>query len=93
METQPIKLRPDDEITQRLSQQQPVVIEVNGVRYRVVRDIPEIHLADDPFANYDAERVRAALKASAGAFRGIDTEALKRAIWEAREQDTPGRPA
>ncbi len=93
MQTQPIRLSPDDEITQRLSQKKSVVVEANGVLYRLVRDTPEINLTDDPFANYDAEKVRAGLKASAGAFRGIDTKALKREIWEAREQDTPGRPA
>jgi hypothetical protein len=93
MQTQPIRLTPDDEITQRLSQRKPVVVEANGVRYRLVRETPDVNLTDEPFANYDVERVRAGLKASAGAFKGIDTEALKREIWEAREQDTPGRPA
>lgn len=93
MQTQPIRLSPDDEITQRLSQKKPVVVEANGVRYRLVRETPHINLTDDPFATYDVENVRAGLKASAGAFRGINTEALKREIREAREQDTPGRPA
>lgn len=95
MQAQTIKLDPNDELARRLSQKDaaPVFVEANGVRFRVIRDMPEINLADDPFAVYDAEKVRAGLKASAGAFRGIDTNALKREVWEAREQDTPGRPA
>lgn len=95
MQTQAIKLNPDDELAKRLIQKDatPVFVEANGMRFRVIRDTPEINLTNEPFANYDPEKVRAALKASAGAFRGIDTQALKREIWEAREQDTPGRPA
>lgn len=95
MQVHTIKLNPDDELARRLSQRDaaPVFVEANGVRFRVVRDTPEINLTDDPFAVYDVEKVRAGLKVSAGAFRGVDTGALKRDIWEAREQDTPGRPA
>jgi hypothetical protein len=95
MQAQTIKLNPDDELARRLSQQDaaPIFVEANGVRFRVIRDMPAVNLTDDPFAAYDEETVRAGLKASAGAFKGIDTEALKRDIWEAREQDTPGRPA
>lgn len=95
MQTQTIKLNPDDELARRLTQKDapPVFVEANGMRFRVIRDTPAINLTNDPFANYDAEKVRAALKASAGAFRAIDTAALKREVWEAREQDTPGRPA
>ena len=95
MQTQPIKLNPDDELARRLNQKDatPVFVEANGVRFRVIRDTPEINLTDDPFADYDPEKVQAALKASAGAFRGINTQTLKRDIWEAREQDTSGRPA
>ncbi len=72
---------------------QPVILEDEGVRYRVVREVPEINLTEDPFATYDVAKVRAALKASAGAFRSLDTAAFKQDIWEARDQDTPGRPA
>lgn len=95
MQAQTIKLDPNDELARRLSQRDaaPVFVEANGVRFRVVRDMPAINLADDPFAAYDVEKMRAGLNASAGAFRGIDTKALKRDIWEAREQDTPGHPA
>jgi hypothetical protein len=62
-------------------------IESRGVRYRVIRAV------DDPFAGYDAEGVREALRQSAGAFAGLDVEAFKAEIREQRAQDSQGRPA
>ena len=67
----------------------PLVFVKNGVRYRVERD----DAADYIWANYDPERVRQALRESAGAFASIDTEALKADIREQRGQDSHGRPA
>jgi hypothetical protein len=96
MQTQQlIRVNPDSDLARRLREagQQPIILETEGVRYRVVRETPPVHLTNEPWANYDPEKVRAALDASVGAFEGIDTEALKREIWAAREQDTPGRPA
>ena len=96
MQTQLYRVNnPDSELARLLDEadQQPVDIEKNGVRYRVMRMSERVNLTDDPWTNYDPESVRAALRASAGAFKDIDTRALKKEIWEAREQDTPGRPA
>lgn len=78
MKTQSIKLNPEDELAQRLDEVagQPVVIEHNGVRYRIE---PE-----DPFAFYDPEKMRAAIHAGAGAFKGIDREQFLADIREAR---------
>lgn len=48
---------------------------------------------DDPFRNYDPERVLAALEAireSGGALKGLDIEAFMEEIMESRIQDTPG---
>ena len=45
------------------------------------------------WANYDPKRVKAALKQSAGALTGVDQKALLKDIYEAREQDSPGRPS
>lgn len=73
----------------------PVVLEVAGERYRLVPDAdPEIQLADenDPFANYDPEKVLAAIEAGRGALAGIDVEAFLAEIHEMREQDSSGRP-
>jgi len=78
MKTQSIKLNPEDELAQRLDEVagQPVVIEHNGVRYRIE---PE-----DPFAFYDPEKAKAAIHAGAGAFKGIDVEQFLAEIREAR---------
>ena len=62
-----------------------VVIERKGVRYRVLRESLEIADEDDPFAGYDPERARAATLKAAGKWQGIDTEALKTMLYEARE--------
>lgn len=48
---------------------------------------------DDIWKGYDPEKVKEALRKSAGAFKGIDCEALKRDIYAARGQDSRGRPA
>jgi hypothetical protein len=79
MPTNVITLNPADDLARRLEQAagQPIIIEVNSVRYRIE---PE-----DPFAFYDPEKMRDAIRASAGAWRGIvDAEELKAAIREAR---------
>jgi len=47
----------------------------------------------DPFAGYDSQKAREALKVSAGALNGVDVEALIAEMDAAREQDTLGRPA
>jgi hypothetical protein len=73
-------LRPSSEIDTLLDQadEAPVLIERNGVRYRVTREI------DDPFAYYDPECAREALRKSAGALAGVDVEALKKDLREQR---------
>ncbi len=79
MDTDAITLHLDDELAKRLkvAAGQPVVIKHNGVRYRIE---PE-----DPFAFYDPKKMRAALRASAGAWRGVvDAEVLKADIRAAR---------
>jgi len=79
MDTDAITIHPDDELAKRLEEAagQPVVIAHNGVRYRIE---PE-----DPFAFYDPEKMRAAIRASAGAWHGVvDAEGLKADLREAR---------
>lgn len=66
-----------------------LVLVRNGVRYRLDREDAE----PDIWANYDPERVRRALRETAGAFSTIDTEALKADIKAQRGQDSSGRPA
>ncbi|MCA1668102.1 MAG: hypothetical protein LC793_12055 [Thermomicrobia bacterium] len=89
------KVNPDSELAQWLNQagRQPIIIENAGVRFRVVREVDERQAANDPWANYDPEKMLRAIEISAGALDGVDTEALLKEIYEARAQDTPGRPA
>src|SRR5581483_5934427 len=47
----------------------------------------------DIWAGYSPERVRAGLRRSAGAFRGLDREAFLADVKEQREQESTGRPA
>lgn len=47
----------------------------------------------DVWKGYDPEKMKAALRESAGAFKGIDCEALKRDIYQARSQDSHERSA
>jgi len=91
MQTQPIRLSPDDELARRLNQKnaQPVVIETNGVRYDVVRQ------AEDIWAGYDPTRALKAVEKSAGILKraGVDAEQLEKDIYEDRTQNSSGRPA
>ena len=91
MQTQPIKLNPDDELARRLNRHdaQPVVIEANGVRYDVVRQ------AEDLWAGYDPDRAMRAVERSAGILKraGVDAEQLERDIYDDRTQNSTGRPA
>lgn len=83
-----IKIDPASELARALADaDEAVVLESDGTRYRVEREM------DDIFANYDPERVRAALRQSVGALAGVDTESLKRDLRAQREQDSRGRPA
>ncbi len=47
----------------------------------------------DVWANYDAKKVREALRNGAGALAGIDRPGILRDIHEEREQASQGRPA
>jgi len=89
--TRTIEVTPGSELDRFLEEANgtPLVFVKNGVRYRVERE----DVADDIWANYDPERVRRALRESAGAFASIDTEALKADIRAQRGQDSHGRPA
>lgn len=78
MHTDATTLHPDDELAKRLEAAagQPVIIEHNGVRYRIE---PE-----DPFAFYDPKKMREAIHAGAGALKGLDVEQFLKDIREAR---------
>lgn len=83
-----IKIDPRSKLARALADaDEPVVLESDGTRYRVEREI------DDLFAGYDPVRVLAALRQSVGALAGVDIVSLKRDLREQRAQDSRGRPA
>jgi hypothetical protein len=57
-----ISIEPDSELARALQEDEiaPVVLESNGVHFRVLRD------ADDIWARYDPERLLATVRAAAG---------------------------
>ncbi|CAN5654448.1 hypothetical protein BH09CHL1_BH09CHL1_20870 [soil metagenome] len=80
---------------------QPIVVEFNGKRFRIVREYEEADAVrptqnnkkrDDLWKNYDPEKVREAMHGLIGTFKGIDVEELKREIREQRGQYSVGRP-
>jgi hypothetical protein len=62
----------------------PVRVEMNGVVYRVTREV-------DPRVDYDPEAVRAAITAATGMLTPDESEALKASVYRAREEGS--RPA
>jgi hypothetical protein len=65
----------------------PIILEREGKRFQVIR------ANDDLWTGYDPQRVRRALRQSAGALNGVDTATLKRELREQRSQNSTGRPA
>jgi hypothetical protein len=83
-EPRTITVDPDSELGRALDQSagEPVLLLRNGTRFRVTRD------PDDPWANYDPEAVRAALRAVAGTLTPDEGERLKELIYRGREEGT-----
>jgi hypothetical protein len=79
-----ITIDPDSELGRALddSDGAPVVLERNGARFLVTRD------PDDPWADYDPEKLRAALRAVAGTLTPDEGERLKELIYRGREEGT-----
>jgi hypothetical protein len=48
---------------------------------------------DDIWAGYDPEKLLRAFDRASGIFKGVDTDQLIKDIYEARGQDSSGRPA
>jgi len=68
----------------------PLILERDGVRFRLSRE----DAADDPWAGYDPERVRAAVRAFAGSITADEGERMKALIYRGRAEGSrpPGRP-
>lgn len=72
------------------AEHKPAELKIAGRAYRLVPvDDDDIRTTEDPAANYDVEKMLAAIDEGFGAFEGMDVEAFNREMLEAREQDTP----
>ena len=76
-------------LTRAQAENKPAEVEIAGNLYRLVPVEDDIRTTEDPAANYDLEKMLAAIDEGAGAFEGMDVEAFNAEILEAREQDTP----
>ena len=85
-----IQISADSELARLLDEagDDPVVLEKNGKRYRLVEEP-----VDDIWAGYDPAQVKAALHNSADALADVNRQELLDDIHAARTQDSPGRPA
>jgi hypothetical protein len=79
-----IVIDPDSELGRALDETdgEPVVLLRNGTRFRVTRD------PDDPWANYDPEKVRDGLRKFAGMLTREEGERIKELIYRGREEGT-----
>ena len=88
--THTIHVDPDSELARALKEADaaPVVLESNGVHFRVTRS------ADDIWAGYDPERLLATVRAAAGTLTPEEGEELKELIYRGREEGSrpPDRP-
>jgi hypothetical protein len=85
-----IKVAPGSELAKLLEEARggDLLLEKDGHVYRLNREEKE-----DIWAGYDPEKVREALRKSAGALAGVDTHSLLAEIHAARKQASHGRPA
>ena len=79
-----ITITPDSELARALDEgnAESVVLLHGGHRFRVIRE------GDDPWANYDPERLRAGLKKVAGLLTPEEGEHIIEAIYRGREEGT-----
>ena len=79
-----IHLNPDSELARALAaaDEEPLLLESNGVRFRVIR------ATDDLWANYDPEAVLASLRAVAGTMSAEEGKRIKQLIYRGREEGT-----
>ncbi len=75
---------PDSELGRALDESDgsPIVLERNGAHFRMTRD------PDDPWADYDPEKVRAGLREFAGMLTPEEGERIKETIDREREEGT-----
>jgi hypothetical protein len=79
-----ITIDPDSELGKALEAPDnvPIILVRNGTRFRVTRD-PE-----DPWANYDPEKVREGLRKFANLLTPEEADRIKEGIYRGREEGT-----
>jgi hypothetical protein len=79
-----ITIDPESELGRALDENdgEPVVLVRGAARYRVTRE------PDDPWANYDPERLREGLREIAGTLSPEEGERMKELIYRGREEGT-----
>lgn len=79
-----IELDPESELARVLESTngEPLYLNSNGVRFRVIR------VEDDPWADYDPEKVRAGLRKHAGMISTEEADRIKELIYRGREEGT-----
>lgn len=90
-----MSINPESELSRQLkeaaAEKRPLRLVSGGTIYDVQVQAHEVVLSTGRRA--DPAQVRQGLARSVGALRDVDLTALKRELREAREQDSPGRPA
>jgi hypothetical protein len=86
-EPEPIKVPSESDLADLLAmaEEAPLVLESNGVRYRLVKE------EDDLWSGYDPKRVRAAVAETAGSWADLDADALIADVYRWRAEGS--RPA
>lgn len=79
-----ITIDPDSDLGRALAESadEPVLLLRGRARYRVIRDV------DDPWANYDPEKVLEGLREIAGTLSPAEGERIKELIYRGREEGT-----
>lgn len=91
-EAKVINVEPDSELAHLLddAEGRPLVLIKGRERFRVTRESIE-ESSNDPWTKYDPEKLMEGVRAAAGAWADVDTEALKENIYRWREEGS--RPA
>ena len=85
-----ITIDPDSELGRALDESgdEPVVLVQGATRFLVIRQSIDSRAEDDPWANYDPEKVREGLRKVAGLLTPDEGERMKDMIYRARDEGT-----
>ena len=85
-----ITIDPDSELGRALDESgdEPVVLVQGATRFLVIRQSIDSRAEDDPWANYDPEKVREGLRKVAGLLTPDEGERMKEMIYRARDEGT-----